>query len=792
MAQPYDVVTITGEGGSSNDNIPGNTTVWLLYSADGAFNDTVVLGSTTATAFIDQNGNNFTFVTTLPTSGESTYNTTHIEYTLSDIADRSSAGEAVGAVTASGGSTATSITQVYQQILGRTPDANEVSFWQGQINAGNVTLATLGAVIAFSVEAQADLTNAYQNVFGAPPTTTQLLEYQDQLADGTTLTAVEGEITASAVPVVFQQTLGRDPTSSELVYWQGQITAGSITPAGLHVALANSTEAGNILSAYYQNLIGQAPSASQVSVFQTVLAKSNSSLAVVQATILSEAEALVPTLYLAVLGRTVDPEGLALGQEQIAAGIYTVPQLRAVLAASPEAAANIGNLYQQILGRPVDSGGLSFWLQQLSAGNTSVALVQMALAASPEGAGVLTSYYQFVFGQTPDAGTLASYQSQLGSAGSTLASVEASIRSQTQPTQTLIQNLYQQVLNRAVDASSLTFWEQQIAAGNTTIPGLRPILANSPEAAGDITGIYQQVLGRNPTSSELSAAQQQLATAGTTLPGLQAMLATSAESVSNLTAAYQTVYASAPSNNALVYLESVLASGQSLSFVKSTLLPNPIIIDTASNQQMTDQSTLQPFASVIISDPQNSGSMTALIASPFPLSDPRLTQANGYYVLSGNGAADLTSELQSLVFTPPQGLVPVGQVINTGFSLTVENTHHISQLDPQVTLSIAAVSTPTNLNFIYGSIGSDTLVATSGADAFGENLSPLGNDTISGFDLAHDVVQLSTSLFPNFAAVQAALTSSSGNAVLHFGSSDSMTLLGINPSSLQASNFRLV
>ena len=53
-------------------------------------------------------------------------------------------------------------------------------------------------------------------------------------------------------------------------------------------------------------------------------------------------------------------------------------------------------------------------------------------------------------------------------------------------------------------------------------------------------------------------------------------------------------------------------------------------------------------------------------------------------------------------------------------------------------------------------------------------------------------MQLSAAMFANYAAVESDITNVSGSAVLHFDSVDSLTLQGVAPGSLTASNFRFV
>jgi hypothetical protein len=229
----------------------------------------------------------------------------------------------------------------------------------------------------------------------------------------------------------------------------------------------------------------------------------------------------------------------------------------------------------------------------------------------------------------------------------------------------------------------------------------------------------------------------------------------------------------------------------------------PLIIDTVANQVITDQSMDQLFAAVGITDPDagsggEKATITLLNSAGFStdangtLSGPGLKHTNtGTYTLQSATPAGLTSELNAVVFTPTQA----NQSVTTEVRLAVQNGTTGADIDflPPGNITATSVSTPTNLNFIYGSIGNDMLALPSGASGVGENLTPQGNDVVNGFNVAQDLMQLSAAQFPSFAAVQASLTTdTSGNAVLHFDSTDSVTLVGISQNNLTTSNFRFV
>lgn len=560
---------------------------------------------------------------------------------------------------------------------------------------------------------------------------------------------------ATEISNLYQQVLGRPADDGGLDFWLGILTGG--TPlAIIQAELAQSPEAASDIVEFYQQLLDRVPSSSDLTFWE--------------------------------------------GQLN---GIASLAQVRAAIAMSPEAAADVQALYQSTLGRSASSSEVSFWQNQMATGAASgLASVRNGLAQSQEGANLVATSYVAVFDVAPTAIQLTALQNQLGTQGSTQQTVQASILAQGEAA---VPGLYQQILGRIGDPGGIAFWQGQIASGAETVPGVQQAFATSQESTGNIQSLYQQLLGRLSGSSEVSFWESQLAVPGGSLAGVRSEIAHSTESQSDLRTAYQNVYSAAPSQNVLGWLQNQLATGASTLAQVISALQNPLVIDTATGQAITDQSTDQPLGVAIASDPQNTGNETATIMltngsgtatdANGTLSGAGLTHSGaGVYTLTNSTAGGLSAALDALVFTPTQGQVSVGQSVTTDVSLSVQNKNSSTGTGTTTSITATAVSAPTHLDFIYGSIGSDSfnLPSGHGAAAIAENLTPMGNDVVSGFNLAQDMVQLSIAQFPNFSAVEAALTASSGNAVLSIGGSSSLTLLGVNPNNLTASNFQLV
>jgi hypothetical protein len=170
--------------------------------------------------------------------------------------------------------------------------------------------------------------------------------------------------------------------------------------------------------------------------------------------------------------------------------------------------------------------------------------------------------------------------------------------------------------------------------------------------------------------------------------------------------------------------------------------------------------------------------------------------------------------------TNPGGVTDVGGVAEDTFNFTVSNdqgttansTLTVLVTAPNETLingapnsTIEAGSGPTVLD---GGAGDMTAVAGSGHqwlyggpgdDLFGGRghdnfmFAPnFGKETIENFHPKHDVISLPSSLFANFAAVEADLQSSGANTVITLDVNDTITLANVSAAHLHAHNFHFI
>ena len=101
-------------------------------------------------------------------------------------------------------------------------------------------------------------------------------------------------------------------------------------------------------------------------------------------------------------------------------------------------------------------------------------------------------------------------------------------------------------------------------------------------------------------------------------------------------------------------------------------------------------------------------------------------------------------------------------------------------------------STAKGASFLAASNGADRLAGTSGSDVFMIPATSSGAHVITGFDPAHDILDLPKSVVPTMAALQSDMKSSAGGAMINLGTHGTVQLSAIAPSSLNTNNVHFV
>lgn len=147
------------------------------------------------------------------------------------------------------------ITAQFQRLLGRTPTASELAFWQRQFGRGQGVFDLMVALLGtdqFLAQVAPDAAAAwvqllFQQLLNRPATDQEVVDILAALAQGDTFGATASQLLASdeffaaLAQAEFQRLLGRPPTPDELQQWTTSLAAG-VTPERLEARLIASPE----------------------------------------------------------------------------------------------------------------------------------------------------------------------------------------------------------------------------------------------------------------------------------------------------------------------------------------------------------------------------------------------------------------------------------------------------------------------------------------------------------------------------------------------------------------------
>jgi hypothetical protein len=134
------------------------------------------------------------------------------------------------------------VTQLYNQILGRAPDAGGFTHWIDALANGEL-LRGVRIDFAHSTEAQNDLTQVYNQILGHAPDPAGFMHWIDVLASGTSLQAVRGNFAHSAeaqrdLTGLFQSVAGRAPDMAELAGMTNKLAPFGASLSGVKADLS--------------------------------------------------------------------------------------------------------------------------------------------------------------------------------------------------------------------------------------------------------------------------------------------------------------------------------------------------------------------------------------------------------------------------------------------------------------------------------------------------------------------------------------------------------------------------
>jgi uncharacterized repeat protein (TIGR01451 family) len=188
--------------------------------------------------------------------------------------------------------------------------------------------------------------------------------------------------------------------------------------------------------------------------------------------LLPESQRFVSLVYHDLLGRDVDPTGLAYWSGLIDGGVSRAQVVLGIQASHEYRADLVEDLYEHYLKRPADSSGLTYFVGLLDAGWTTED-VAAALTRSTEyyqnraggtAAGFLNALYQDAFGRTVDSGAESAF-TPLVANGSTRAQVVALIFASQEFHSLQLESYYETFLQRASDPSGQWYFAEALRHG---------------------------------------------------------------------------------------------------------------------------------------------------------------------------------------------------------------------------------------------------------------------------------------------------------------------------------------
>ncbi|HEX3860168.1 MAG TPA: Ig-like domain-containing protein [Stellaceae bacterium] len=159
------------------------------------------------------------------------------------------------------------LTEVFQEILDRSPTGNDLATYSGQIAAGT-SLASIRQTLAQSSEAQTDLNQLYHQIFDRDADPGGLATYTDALIDGSSLTVVQLLLAQSPeaqsdLNQLYEDVLGRPIDGGGQVTYMAALATGTDID-GVRRVVAQSPESVTNLTQLFQTVTGRAPDAAEL------------------------------------------------------------------------------------------------------------------------------------------------------------------------------------------------------------------------------------------------------------------------------------------------------------------------------------------------------------------------------------------------------------------------------------------------------------------------------------------------------------------------------------------------
>ncbi len=261
-----------------------------------------------------------------------------------------------------------------------------------------------------------------------------------------------------------------------------------------------------------------------------------------------------------------------------------------------------------------------------------------------------------------------------------------------------------------------------------------------------------------------------------------------------LRSVYQTLFGDSITGTQLGTLEAALQVGTTtMAAVQSSLVAQaaadvPVLSDVVTNQSISENAGAVPLGALTLADPNAGMTETVTVsltggAAHFTDYAGSLNPAGTVFTRSGT-AQMIQGDLRVLTMA---NATP-GSIAT--LRVKVENSAGHSANDTVTITTQALRSTSSNNMLFMPSATGLTVMANAGFETFAFPTTGFGQDTITGFDLVHDMIQLPRPMAATFTNLQSNESAIAGGTLISFGTSGSVTLAGITPTSLHASNFQ--
>jgi hypothetical protein len=171
----------------------------------------------------------------------------------------------------------------------------------------------------------------------------------------------------------------------------------------------------------------------------------------------------------------------------------------------------LSQVYVDLLHRSLDSSGLATWSALLNQGASRTQVVQFIQTSLEYRADVIEALYSSLLDRPADDSGLNTFTSFLGNGG-TAQQVKAAILGSAEYFQlhggtndTFLSAVYQDVLNRSVDASGAQSWALALASGTSRESVAAAILASLESNTDEVQSLYNAMLNRAADPSGLNS-----------------------------------------------------------------------------------------------------------------------------------------------------------------------------------------------------------------------------------------------------------------------------------------------